>query len=150
MADDINFTTAAFSTVAMKPVGDEEVNALWGRKIADNTIRAVGDWATMVLGTTTSARYGSGIIDFGALGFTQIPSLDLYWLRGGTNPNGNAGYRLGSAGPGASSPFGFFWEVINGTEIVVTNWPDGASGLLVNFAGSQARYGTFIYRLRGL
>lgn len=36
MSDDMNFTTATFGTSNMLPVPGEEVNALWGRKIAQN------------------------------------------------------------------------------------------------------------------
>jgi len=148
MADDINFTTAAFSTVAMKPVGDEEINALWGRKIADNTIRAVGDWGTVVFGTTTSDLYGSTEINFSALGFTQIPSFEIFCMRGGTRLNGGMGYQLGSSGNNIS--MGIQWEVVGGSAFQVRHWPDGYLGIQRDFAGNEDNFGTHIYRLRGL
>jgi hypothetical protein len=37
MANNIVTTTAAFATTSMKPVPDEQIDALWGQNIADNT-----------------------------------------------------------------------------------------------------------------
>jgi hypothetical protein len=146
MADEIVFTDARFATAFMMPVGDEEVNALWGRKMAWNDGRAIGAWGTGIA-TTVAGAHATFTVDISALGFNQFPSVDYYQYRGGslaqqvTNASDTAGVFLG------------FYNVISGgTEFQFHIWGDAVNGTLTNFQNTatwQSDFGTILYRFRG-
>lgn len=150
MADNIDLDTDGvelFATASMKPVGDEEANALYWRKMAGNSARGVGVWGTLILGTSTNLDFGTGFIDFSALSFNQMPSLDVYQLRGGTEVKSvNAFWE--SAAP---KFFGFQMFVNGGTHMKLVYYPDSFTGVKRDFTTGtgQQHWGTFIYRLRG-
>jgi hypothetical protein len=145
MADDIVFGGAQFSTVAMKPVGDEEINALWGRKIADNTIRAVGEVATIVLGTTTLIGRGSGVVDLTPYNFSGVPKIQVVTLRGGTQPSYNPFYVDGA------NFYGNVWWIEGGTFLYINHYPDAFSNVNREFTVGTGRshWGTQLVFLSG-
>ena len=120
MSDNVDFDSARFATASMLPVSDEEANALFFRKLTQNTARAVGGWGTVVLATTTNVMHGSTKIDFSALGFNTIPSIDAYQMRGGTEPDAMRGYIAFNA----TDDFrGLFCKINGGTEIQFDYYP---------------------------
>ena len=145
MADDIDFLSATFATASMMPLGDEEVNALWGRKVAWNVAGAVGGWATVVLATTTDVLFGSAKVLLPPR-FFNFPSFDFFQLRGGT--------QVAICPPRYVDTdalvFGGFNMVypVDGSMVLFSYYPDHANQAR-NFAGSRAAFGTFIYRFRG-
>lgn len=145
MADDIIFAGAQFSTTAMKPVGDEEVNALWGRKIADNTVRAIGAVATIVLGTTGSNSYGSGIVDLTSYNFSGVPKVQVVTLRGGSQPTYNPFY------VDDNNYFGVQWWIEGGTFLYIAQYPDGFSAVnrLFTVGTGRSHWGTHLVFLSG-
>lgn len=178
MADDIYFENARFATQGMMPKTDEEINALWGRKIAWNTGRSVGEWATVVLessgvdlaamreyfnflsqsdhdGWWTLYHAGTYNVNYSSLGFNTIPSVDayIYDANYGTFYPPFYGQQL-SAVWGAAGNRGtvtlFQYRVDPSAENVWFNacYPDPS----FNLYGSCAFWvfsGTVIYRLRG-
>lgn len=147
MANNINLSSARYATSYMMPDGDEEVNALWGRKIAWNTARGVGAWGTAIIEGLVFTTMGTLRVDLSSLGFKTLPSVDLYQYRGGSQPamcfpvSDNSIQNLG------------VYPVINGgTEFKIFMWGDGFEGTLIdfsNYATWQKDFGTFIYRFRG-
>lgn len=143
--DNIDFSAARFATYAMMPTRDDEVNALWARKIAWNTARAIGNWSTVVLSAAVSAQAGSTLIDISGLGFNTFPGIDIFHMRGGSYAFQLGWYRDGPTA--GDTPVGLELRILGGTQLAITHWADGAGVLSENF--SQGKHGTFVYRLRG-
>ena len=136
--------SARFATAQMMPLGDEEVNALWGRKMAWNDGRAIGAWGTL-FAEKVSNNLASAWVEF--VGFNQLPSVDWYQYRGGsqpafvTNSSDTIGLHLG-----------IYPIIEGGTRFTWSIWGDAQEGTLINFTeyGTwQKDFGTIIYRLRG-
>ena len=130
----------------MMPLGDEELNALWGRKIGWNTARALGAWGTGVA-TTVGANLATLNVDFSSLGFNQLPSVDFFQLRGGSQPA-----VVTNASDTAGVFLGIYPTIGGGTWVSFSIWGDGVNGTLLNFSNYgtwQRDFGTIIYRLRG-
>lgn len=160
MADQLKFANARFATFGMLPESDGEVNAIWWRKAANSAARVYGEWSTIVLGTSpnpVSGPGGAATIFFDSLGFNQIPTIDVYHVRGGTEvwkvpiTTGESygdlvadGFWINHA-PRDATRTGrtFFFLYFN---------PDyhRDGPLATTFTvGNQPYYGTFLIRLRG-
>ncbi len=146
MADNIDFNTATFATASMKPVGDEEVTALWARKMADNVGAAVGLWGTYIMGRVTDA-YGSFAIDITK--FNEPPSVEVAMYRGGSM------FVYHGLGPSWEDGVVVFGNSVwyQGGSITITYFPDSWSHISRAFTASpgtgQAHWGTWMVRLSG-
>lgn len=153
MADNLDFGDARMATNQMLPT-DEELNALWGRKVVSFMGRAVGEWGTVILDAvgTPTWSYGTTKIDFSALGFNTIPSVDVFHrthlgtfvqvpvagtIQYTTNPV--IGYR-------PTETLGAFVKIIPNSILWIGHYPDIGWGFKSDYTTSV---GTFIYRLRG-
>jgi hypothetical protein len=150
MADNLDFSSARFATASMMPVGIEEANALWCRKVVESAARAVGAWGTVVVPKTAQYEL-SGDVDFSGEGFNTVPSVDIYHLRGGSNPTPLTQYRME-----AGQPLGQYMNILSQTMHLFVRGDAGGygerAGSLLdfdNYATSVKDFGTFIYRLRG-
>ena len=146
MADDIDFTASLFATYGMMPTRDEELNALWGRKIAWNTARSIGAWGTLVATQTSVTTIGTGVINIAGLGFNTLPSIDVWHMRGGTEPWYMPMYFVNDP-PAGGDPFGLKIQLKGGTQIhfeFATDWKIATEQEFL-----QTEDGTFVYRLRG-
>lgn len=146
MADNIDLSVATFATASMMPVGDEEVNALWARKMAWNVAGAVGAWATVVLGTSTDVTFGTAKVLLPTR-FFNFPSFDFFQLRGGTQVAICPPRYVNLDTPGDFGGFNMVYPV-DGSMVLFSYYPDHAAQQR-DFAGSRAAFGTFIYRWRG-
>lgn len=150
MPDNMSFTNSfEFYKDNMLPVGDEEVNAIWGRMMARNVAANVGTWTKVVLDEFTfDGNIGRKVIDLSALGYTIMPAVDLYQLRGGTLAMKEVWVANGSA-----SSFLGCWAMVNipTSELILQESPNYETGVRANFldASTREQFGTFLYRLRG-
>ncbi len=147
MADNIDFNTATLATASMKPVGDEEVTALWARKVADNVAAVVGLWGTYIMGEVSGGAFGSFAIDITK--FNEPPRLEVAMYRGGSQwvyHGLGPGWQDGAVDFGLSS-----WY--QGGSITITYEPDSFNNIQRAFTASpgtgQAHWGTWMVRLSG-
>lgn len=147
MADNLDLGAARFSTASMLPVSSEEANALFWRKVVENTGRAVGDWGTAIMGTSTNVAFGTFMVDYSGLGFNKTPSVDIYYVRGGSVVNlpETISYQGGVTALGMNLWF------MGGTHMYVAYYPDSLNGNKFDFTVGTGRdhWGTWIYRMRG-
>ena len=155
MADNITFNAATYSTVAMMPVKDEEVHAAWGRQLMENSVQSIGEWATVVLEETGNVFMGSKFTNWSALPFfAHQPFIEVFHMRGGTQLHKPAFVapdpRITTLFLGVEVHFGERGAPFTGSGLHIAYFPDDRKfGTHGTFTGSQAQYGTFIYRLRG-
>ena len=159
MANDLVLTKRerAFATAGMLPVGEEELNYIWGRKLSENALAATPTplgWGTIVMGTTGSAVFGSHALTFDTAIWPNIPWIELWQVRGGTEiVYADSAYRYpltvsGERRLGLFVHFGILGAG-DGT-IYIDYYPDvlrTTDSVDIDFAGSQAQYGTWLYRL---
>ena len=150
MANDLFVKAATFATASMMPVGDEEVNALWGRKMAMNTQMAMGTWGTVILSELSDTSVGSATLVLpvkpGTGGFNYFPTIELFQYRGGTD--------LAIPAPICIDPLDAsevvgVWQQWRGGSCILFCYPDYLDTTERIFTGSQAQFGTFIYRFMG-
>jgi hypothetical protein len=142
MADNLDFGNARAATYQMLPGHDEEVTALWARKAVGMAGRAIGAWGTVILEETSTSGLGTGYINFASNEFNEIPDIEFWSLRGGTE----------LAKPGMiynSVQIGFYARIYGGTQVYIQYLPDEYAGNSVSFTGNRAQFGTFIYRMSG-
>lgn len=161
MAQDLDLTgsrSLTFATSGMSPVGEEEINYLWGRRLAQNAVAATPQplgWATMVLDTTGSAVFGSKAITYPVAAYGAIPWLEMWHARGGTELHliDQGCFKHKNSGDG-ERPCGieidFGNPATNAGTVWVRYYPDmfrTTTTGFVDFNGNEAAHGTFIYRL---
>ena len=154
MATNVNFQTATYATTNMLPDANEELTADWARKVMMNTARAAGYWGTVVLDETSVATMGTGFVYF--TGFNFMPSMDLWIVAGGTRPTKWNDVYTPPAESGRVLGKRVIYSSAGGTgTIYIEAYPDPGHNQAfgprdIDFTGSQAQFGTWIYRLRGI
>jgi len=159
MAKDLILTgrDRGFATAGMLPVGEEDLNYIWGRKLAENSLAATPtplEWGTFVMATTGSAVFGSSAITFDTAVWPNIPWIELWQVRGGTEIiSADSCYRFPQVS-GGERRLGLqvFFGVLGAGDgtIYVRYYPDvlrPTDSVDIDFAGSVAQFGTWIYRL---
>lgn len=156
MANDLDFTTATYSTTAMIPDADEELTSQWMRNIVQNIGRSAGGWGTLIATNTTVATLGTGYAYL--TGFNHPPSLMIWCYE----PNaGTANIRVGPW-MNAYTPAGesgrvvgkqVQWSYASGTGTIylqVYSHPHRGGIFPTNANFNQADHGTWIYHYRGV
>ena len=154
MADHLVFNSATYATSLMLPDADEEITADWARKVMMNTARAAGYWGTIVLDETSVATMGTGYVHF--TGFNFVPSMDLWLVSGGTRPTKwNDVYTPANESGRVVGKRVVYSNAAGTGTLYIEAYPDPATNQAfgprnIDFTGSQAQFGTWIYRLRGI
>lgn len=162
MPDSIDFGDARFATRYMMPKADEEITALWGRKIAWNTARGIGAWGTLVLTfnasigddefekgelITLAGNLATSLVSYSSLGFNTIPSVDafIYDSDYGTlyPPFREIKFLTSDNGTLSAS---FEYKIFHSTKQI---WFGACMQSVLHDGFKVAQPGTVIYRLRG-
>lgn len=136
MANSINITTAAFATLNMKPVPDEQVDSLWGQNIADNT----------------GFLYKRAFADRPELSFTLTSPMDwdtyfnpmhgTFWFIKRDFPSGNGTFYGSISGRQNTVGAGYVKIRMNGTLLVDTTAASFDLGFGTDLGGIAA--GAFV------
>lgn len=139
MADDIVPGSETFSKGFMKPGVDEEINALWGRKMAANDGCLAGTYGTLVLGSKIDGEWagGEGSVNISDCNFTVIPIVQSWDANGALSS-----YQAGVLTTSSGSHFGYWIDQLSPTFFRINYACEGE-------VYDPAVRGTVIWRVMG-